>query len=659
MPDPGLAPFTTVFRAGGDAQHRVRRNRLAVSCTACQRRKSKCDRRQPCGACEKRGDAEACHFGSSATTTAAVTGGGGGGGVGRAAGGRAGQRGRSEVQLRLNRLEEMVKGLADAKATRRQQSGREPLGEGKGAASSNGAPVPRHHRIVLTDEADDEDGHGDYHGATSWAALVDSIHDIQTLLSQSDDQDEPAAADAGPRLPAIGPEGHDVLFPGVQPVSVADIVGTLPPRADADRLLGLFFNAKFISKPFLHAHQFRRRYEAFWADPASAPLLWVSIMFSVLSAGVTVAKARDRGLVARLREERRQRGQASQQVDHHQQQQQRAQARSDNSDDDDNVDNVDNPEVAFRVKAAQCLVAGKYLRARALSVEALVMYAHCCNIQQHDSDSTLWSLYEVGVRLAQKRGYHRDAARIGLRLTPFEAEMRRRTWFMVQSSDLLFSFQHGVPSSVDDALCDVAHPTNLADEDFDERSDPLPPPRQPVDPLPILAYVVKSQLCRVLRRVVRLTLDPEPGPPPYARVRELHDQLTAWHDGIPPCLRVRPVRDTAFTDQNYTIMHRLMLELMYLKTLCVLHRPFLTVGHDDDDDDDDQGKGDDGPAFSRRVCREAAVRLLELHLDVDAAMRPGGRMHEDRYMVSSLTYHHFLLAAMVLCLDLSESTDYR
>merc|ERR1711981_633332 len=32
-------------------------------------------------------------------------------------------------------------------------------------------------------------------------------------------------------------------------------------------------------------------------------------------------------------------------------------------------------------------------------------------------------------------------------------------------------------------------------------------------------------------------------------------------------------------------------------------------------------------------------------------------MYHDRFMVSSLTMHDFLVAAMILCLDLCESTD--
>ncbi|PNY23850.1 transcriptional regulatory protein [Tolypocladium capitatum] len=595
MPDPGLAPFTTVFRAADP--HRVKRNRQAVSCTACQRRKSKCDRRHPCGACEKRGDGEACQFSGGGEACQLLSSSGGGGG------------GHKEVQMRLRRLEEMVKGLVDRNQPVRRETERAKDVEMGG--SDDGVPATDQDAAV----GDEHEPEADYHGATSWTAVVDSIHDIQTLLSRED------APDAAEHRQPGGEEEPDVVLGDVAPITLPDIVGSLPPRAEADRLVSMYFNAKFIAVPFLHTHHFRRRYEAFWEAPAAAPLLWVSIMFSVLAGGATIARIKDPAPAA---------------------------AASTGG----IVDAVD-PRT-YNTRAAQCLVAGKYLRAKAYSVEAMLMYAHCRHIQNHDADSTLWSMYGLAVRLAQRRGYHRDAAKIGLCISPFEAEMRRRTWFMVQSSDLLFSFQHGMPSMIDEDACDADHPTILTDEDFDEDTAPLPPPRPPTDPIPILAYSSKSRLCRILRRVARHALSTSPVS--YAQTQALHAALEAWHDAIPACLRVRPIRSTAFTDANYTIMHRLVLELMYLTTLCVLHRPYLTLvggGGGDDDDELRQYRQ------SRQLCRDAAGRLLGLHIEFDKEIRPGGRMYEDRYMVSSLTYHHFLLAAMVLCLDLSESTDLR
>lgn len=564
MPDPELAPFTTVFRAA--EAHRVKRNRQPVSCTACQRRKSKCDRQKPCGACEKRGDATSCRFGQAVASGASS--------------------GRQEVQARLAKLEEMVKGLASS----------------GGRSSDGGGESSRPQEPIMGEPTGTGDGtEVDYHGTTSWTALVDSIRDIRNVL------DADADAEAEGRQ-TEQPSAHepDIVLGEITPITIKEVLNSLPSRSDADKLVMTYFNAKFLSVPFIHVHHFRRRYEAFWNNPTTTSFLWLSILFSVLSIGAMISKIRGNAGLAQASE--------------------------------------NDPKLYMR-KAAQCLVTGKYLQAKATSVEALLLFAHSRNIQKQDSDSTIWSLYGLAVRLAQRRGYHLDAAKVSATITPFEAEMRRRTWFMVQSSDLLFSFQLGMPPMIYQDVCDADHLRNLTDDDFDEDT-PVPPSRPPTDPSPILAWRIKSQLCRTLRRVLRHALAVDA--PPYSDTMALNDELQQYYDTMPACFRVRTIRSTAFTDDGHTIMHRLILELMYRKTLCILHRQYLSVK-----------KEDARYNVSREICRDAASRIMDLHIEFDQELRPGGRMYEDRFMVSSLTLHDFLVAAMIICLDLSESRDIR
>ncbi|KAF3076825.1 hypothetical protein CFAM422_000088 [Trichoderma lentiforme] len=558
MPDPSISQFTSVFRAS-DA-HRVKRCRQTVSCTACQRRKSRCDRQHPCGACEKRGGSEACSYGSTASSSVYDK--------------ATGSSSRRDVQLKLSQLEQMVRGLAEKKAD----------GERRRSGSDK-----------------DEQPETSYHGATSWTALVESIRDIQDILVA--DQESGSSPEE-----AAEPE---VLLGDVPPITIKEVMESLPSRQDADKLIMTYFKAKFTAVCIIHTHQFKRRYDAFWTDPSSAGFLWISIMFSILSIGTMITNHKE--LTDTL----------------------------------SSSSSSSAPDARFYMaKAAQCLIAGQYLKGKRFSVEALLMHAHSRNVQKMDSDSSLWSLYGMVARLAQKQGYHREPAKIpgGRAMTPFEAEMRRRSWFQIQSSDLLFSFQNGMPPIITQETCDVGYPTNLTDDDFDEDCVSLPEPRPPTDPLPILAYITKSKLCYVMRRVVRHVLAVAPAL--YSETIALDRELREWHESVPACLRIRTIRNTAFTDANYTIMHRLMLELMYLKSLCILHRPYLTTH-----------KHDAEYNASRQVCRESALMILEMQAELDIETGSGGRMYEDRFMVSNLTLHHFLLAAMIICLDLSESTD--
>ena len=47
--------------------------------------------------------------------------------------------------------------------------------------------------------------------------------------------------------------------------------------------------------------------------------------------------------------------------------------------------------------------------------------------------------------------------------------------------------------------------------------------------------------------------------------------------------------------------------------------------------------------------------MLNIHIELHSEIQPGGRLYEDRYMMNSLTLHDFLIAAMVLCVELSET----
>lgn len=582
-----LSTYTSVFRA--NAGHRAKRNRQPVSCTTCQRRKTRCDRQQPCNACCQRGDPERCKFGALDTAegaTAAVSNGGVGTNVGS----------KKEVQARLTKLEEIVKNLASG--TDRSSTSAQDSGSAGSSNTEDGGEESETRRRLRVDRADG----GSFHGATSWASLVDNIRDIQHMLEDGGDT-VPGSSSELMQSDAPRPAPECFLTIRSQ-IDLQEILDALPPRQDTDKLVLIFFNAKFVAIPFIHAHQFRRQYDAFWEDPSSASYLWVSILFSILAIGLNVAQHSSTPPAA-----------------------------------DEN--SITDPQ-QYLILASKCFIAGEYFRAKPLSVEALLMHVHSRNVIRMDSDPSIWTFYGLALRIAQRQGYHREMDKVSARATPFAAEMRRRAWFMLRAMDILHSSQQGMPPMVDVALCDTKNPTNLTDEDFDEDTVVLPPARSATDPSPMLIYVNKASLCSLLERVLRLALAVEPRP--YSDVLALHAQVEAWRASIPPCLRIRPIKSSAFTDPNYTIFHRIMLEVMYLKTLCILHRQYLSS----------DARRDPQYETSRVACKDAAERLLEIHIEMWPEIQAGGRLYEDRYMVNSLTLHDFLVAAMVLCVELSE-----
>lgn len=205
--------------------------------------------------------------------------------------------------------------------------------------------------------------------------------------------------------------------------------------------------------------------------------------------------------------------------------------------------------------------------------------------------------------------------------------------------DLMRSFQDGIPPIIRGEDVDTQLPLNIRDEDFSEDSTRLlPRPRLGLF-TPVLVLITGGRQVKLLRRVVQQALAVQA--PSYGDVRLLDDELRSLHDDVPGCLRYRPVRDSGFADVPDVIMRRFIVEILHLKTMCILHRRYLTM----------EGAMYDG---SRNACRDASLRLLDLQAEFDEHSGEGGRLFQKRYMFTSSTgYHDFLLAAMCLCLDLT------
>ena len=294
----------------------------------------------------------------------------------------------------------------------------------------------------------------------------------------------------------------------------------------------------------------------------------------------------------------------------------------------------------FFERAGQALVAGKYQKAMPYSVEAILLYGVCKYMQKEEQDNDAWIIMGVSTRLAMKMGYHRDPSNLA-NISPFEGEMRRRTFFILEAFDLLLSFQAGLPALIYEEECDTEPPANLFDTDFDENCKALPPSRPQTDWTPMLYYRYKSRLARIFRRIYQHALSFKVSS--YEDTMRLDAELEEAHNEVPPSLRMRPL-NLSFTDQPFMILNRLYSDLVYLKSVCVLHRRYLT-----------QHRSDPSLDYSRRTCGDAALQILKHQAELHEACQPERFFYDHRWMLSSLSCHDFLLAAMITCLDLYES----
>lgn len=619
MPSNGdVSNYTGVFRLASPSDpHRkvIKRNRQVVSCVPCRNRKLKCDRQQPCASCVRRHDEDACRFFGGPGSA------GGGGSTGHASPVQ-----RREVQARLQMLESLVSGLVNQQQQEQQQQKQQPDVPAPGDADRVEPARTVDESPAVSGSAKSSAGGGDhlsregneirFIGATNYAAVLECIRDLQGIVDASGPI---VARSSSPHQQQRHRSTADQLHGSEAPATLQEVLDALPPRAECDGILTFYFQQIYMIPVLIHTGQFQRVYEKFWDNPSGTSLLWISVLFTLLSTSTF-------------------------------QQASKALGSGDGS-------NTLAPEIkeriaSFSTMAYRCLVGGDYLQSKPYCVEATLLFGMHLVLQKRDSEPLCWHSIGTAVRLAQRMGYHRDASNLsrggyGSGISAFEAEMRRRTWHTLEYFDVVYSFQAGVPPIIQCGEVDAQLPSNLRDEEFNEDTTVLPQARPSLDFTPILGFIYYNRQVKLLRRVVQQALAVTQ--PSYGDVRRLDADLRALRKDVPPSLRYRPIRESGFADVPDVIMRRLLCEILYLKCICVLHRSYLTFERDNSMYDG-----------SRDACCEVSLRLLDIQAEFHEQSGDGGRLFEKRYMLTNYTgYHDFLLAAMCICLDLIAGSGNR
>lgn len=432
-----------------------------------------------------------------------------------------------------------------------------------------------------------------YTGSTHWSAILQHIHELKNdMISGPADHDDEPIDDSVP----------DALFGSPRPASLDHILKAhLPPRIQVDRRISQYFNARYMIVPFIHSRQFHRQYEKFWEDPRNADVMWVSIMFSICSLSASL-------------------GIASHQASN------------------DASDGINQRE-SLQTAAGQCLVLGVYSKPQPYVVEALALFLQCKYSGSLDPQREVALIFGIQTRLAYLMGYHRDGSNFPTQFTPFEVEMRRRTWAMIKQFDLLVAFQLGIPNNIPPDSWDTKFPSNLLDSDFDEDTSTLPPSRPEADLTQILYFVVKARIIDVYTKICSHSISFPRVPPTAAEIMSLDRQIRAQAETIPESLRIRPISQS-IVDLGYEVMARLNLSFLWRKSLCVLHRKYMAASANN---------------YSYQTCVEAASSMCASLVDVFPEFQPGGAFENDNWMLSSFTILDFLLAIIVLCLAMSVS----
>lgn len=292
----------------------------------------------------------------------------------------------------------------------------------------------------------------------------------------------------------------------------------------------------------------------------------------------------------------------------------------------------------YRKRTAQCLALSNYTVPGRYKVETLALYAWGELFRNADASVGVSFILGTAIRLAVRMGYHRDPKHYPS-IPVMEGEMRRRLWTLLCQMDTLISFQVGLPRTIQGWQYDTELPRNLMDEDFDENTVQLPPSRPETERTHLSYTIAKSRIMSVFGRISDLAYSREPVT--YGKTLEIDRNLEEAHDMLPPFFKMRPLEES-IGDSVELITLRYSLEILYQKARCVLHRRFLA----------DAGS-DPRYGYSRWVCISAAKEILQQQADLYYETQPGCRLYGEIHVENSLRNSDYLLAAMIICLELS------
>ncbi|KAM9885608.1 hypothetical protein VD0002_g1509 [Verticillium dahliae] len=579
-----------------------KRNRIRFSCSHCREKKLKCNRASPCDQCIKRDIVASCDYvpylyPRTATRQPAP--------VPQASSQPQGLADTPTLQAKLKHLEDV---LSDVRAKLAERGivmddvfgqkggslyGRTRLPETPSDLSGIKEPTPAGPMVDKLRYVD----------SANWEAILDDVTRLTDELKTTDtghgEREDDDADDLDSAFAST--EGPVLLLGTFPPATTQDLMDYLPQKDITDRLIARFFKGKEPAWSMFHVPAFLREYATFWERPHEYSITWIGLLCIMISHAAFFCLRGDEEVPG----------------------------------------NIGPPQYIldlYRIRSAQCLALDDYTKPGKYKVEALILYFGTEYLRLSDAQRGTSIMMAIIVRLAMHSGLHRDPKHFQ-GLTVFEHEMRKRLWTILVEIDVLVAFQFGLPGNVQHRYFDTGLPHNLHDEDFDETTTELPLERPLTERTPALYTIVKSRLVVAFGDILARMADRDS--PTYGEVLRLNDQLEKAHEDIPPVLRARSF-SLSIGDPIDLIMQRLWIELMYLKARIVLHRRYFALG-----------RNDQRYAPSRFNCIDAATKTLEYQFDVNTEIQPGGRLSKERWFLSSLSTHDFLLANMMLCLELS------
>ncbi|KAI9053864.1 hypothetical protein LZ554_002811 [Drepanopeziza brunnea f. sp. 'monogermtubi'] len=609
-------PSTTSSNTGGpspDPQYKVVRKRIRVplSCAPCRHRKLKCNRSHPCESCIRRGDASSCSYAAPVTRKKTQS---------------RGASGPDEMQNRIDRLEGLVlslmtNGSQSAGPTAAAAAISCSYSDSAGSSSFQPQEVDRDDDDMIKEEDEGDDSEVDgvtnslgvlkvdadkgkslYFGDSHWHLVLADIAEVKNYFTSHKKEMESKYERIKNSKSSAAREGPAFLFSAHTEASDADLRAEVPPKSAVEKLVARYFNSHNPSVHILHSPTFYKQLQSHWQDPSQTSIVWLGLLYSILCLAMqSYHKIGDEPLEWKGR----------------------------------------TLELAaeYRLRTVQCLVNSDYTKSSMHTIETLMLYVHGEHNSRWDAEVGIWVIVGMIVRLSMRMGYHRDPSKYQ-GITPFQGEMRRRCWSFVRQIDTVFSFQLALPSMIRSTDCDAQLPRNIFEDEFSPESKVLPPSRPMTEPTPISYMISQARIFYEFGEIIEELNSVSGKHVSYEDVLKRDSRLRDLKDNLAPHLRLRSIEECT-QDPATLLMQRFNLDIFWQKTICVLHRKYIA-----------RAQQNPRYALSRRACVDASMELLRHQAQLYRESQPGGRMRTMKWFIASLTKHDFLLAAVLVCLDL-------
>lgn len=545
----------------------------------------RCDRKQPCESCIRLGQASACSFAFPQLSRASAK-------------GPIEPAIRDTLQERIDQLELLARSLVgklqDKTATSTPGSA---VSSEATALIGNEDPLACHFgRMNL------QAHESSYVESDHWTAILDEISDLKDMVKEQSDGFHDENREEPQTLPGV-----DLFLLQSYPITKMEILAALPPRLVIDSIIAKYFKTADMPVALvIHRRVFFKQYEHFWEDPLGTPIMWVTILFGMMFMVAYCSLFVDGGL---------------------------------DQLDEETLIEYQAIVTVSREKMIQCLRMGNYMKGSPHTIEALLSFLQVEYTQGEDTQQGCWQLIGVIVRVALKMGYHRDGSHFP-EMSAFEAEMRRRTWYILTQFDTASASQVGLPRLIKQAQYDTAEPRNLLDEDFDDTTTTLPPARPQSEHTLAQFLVYKSRVVSVYGMICDFTTSSIQRD--YVETMGLDRKLNAVYASKPPVLELKPMH-RSIMDGADLITRRLYLATSFHHAQMSLHRKFMIMA-----------KTDSKYSLSHTICIDAALVVLQLQADMFEQCKPGRMLYANRWKVLLLIQSEFLLATTILCFNLDD-----